>query len=69
MSYGQDDATPSTDFVSNRQAQVTKITLKTPLVYYHAGVKLTDEFGKPVDTRAAVGNLNRNIVIKGVDEG
>jgi len=65
MGYGKGGAADAQQITGNGGTLVTKIALTTPLLYYHAGVKLASEAGKEVDTRAAVGNLSRNIVIKG----
>ena len=64
--YGQAGAPSTEDYIPYGGTLVTKITLKEPLKYYHAGVKLAPEFGKDIDVRAAVGNLSRNIVIKSI---
>ena len=44
MSYGHDDAVSTSDYIAHT-GLVTKVTLNEPLEYYHAGVKLSDEFG------------------------
>ena len=65
MGYGVGGAGSASDIKFYSQSFVTKIGLTTALQYYHAGVELADESGKAIDTRAAVGNLSRNVKILG----
>lgn len=65
MSFNKPDATSSQEIINNTLTTLIKVTFNSNLQYYHAGVKLASEFGQEIDTRAAVGNLSRNVAIYG----
>ena len=69
MGYGVGSAGSASDIKPGGGAFITKIGISAPLKYYHAGVALADEGGLSIDTRAAVGNLSRNVKILGSDSG
>jgi hypothetical protein len=56
-------------FDKTTPAAVTTITLDAPLKYYYAGANPENVGTKKIELRAAVGNLSRNIVIRGFDNG
>ena len=68
-SYGSSSqVSAASDFVTYTGAYVTKVSLSAPIAKYHIGTEMAQQQNKAIDTRAAVGNLNKNVVIEGYDK-
>lgn len=68
MSYDADNKTLSDDAdTSYSYDYITKIVCTTALQHYHSGIKIKPKEGLDIDTRAAVGNLTKNVKIEGAN--